>query len=261
MIETSSEGFHPAYVIPVLLGLLLAVLFPSGRAILNEDARKRYRIVQLVTLVGAIIGAKFVAVIADLRWPLEPLPEEALFLTGRSITGALLFGFVTAQLAKRAFGYREPPNDRFATVLPFSIAIGRVGCLLAGCCYGIETDCPVALPDAHGMMRHPTALYDLMFHVALGGIFIMWLRQGRYRGRLFALHLVSYGVFRFLIEELRDSREYAWSMSGYQLISVLMIIVGVYALLKPLPPPSEPSSSKPGPRRARFSEHKSEMLS
>jgi phosphatidylglycerol:prolipoprotein diacylglycerol transferase len=232
VIESTSEGFHPEYVIPVLLGLGLAIFFPSGRAIRDPEARSSYRLIQIVTLIGAIVGAKLAAVVGDLRWPFEALPEGFLFMTGRSITGALLGGFVTAELAKPLFGYREPPNDRFATVLPFSIAIGRVGCLLAGCCNGVATDFALALPDADGVMRHPTALYDLLFHVALGTAFVAMGRRGVLKHRFFAIHLVAYGVFRFAIEALRDSREYALSMSAYQFFALAMIGCGIFGLLR-----------------------------
>lgn len=244
-----ARGFHPAYVLPVLAGLALAVLFPSSTAIADPVARKRYRGLQLATLIGALIGAKLAAIIGDLRWPIEAIEgPEAVFLTGRSITGGLLFGFLTAELLKPAFGYREPPNDRFATVLPFSIAIGRVGCFFAGCCGGLATDCPIALADEHGVMRHPTALYDLLFHLALGVVFVFLLRgravrgdgtrPGPLRGRLFALHLFAYGIFRFAIEPLRESREYFASLTAYQLFALAMIACGVFGLARRLPAPT-----------------------
>lgn len=238
MLESTSEGFHPEYVIPVLLGLGLAILFPSGRAIRDPEARKSYRLIQLATLIGALLGAKFAAIVGDLGWPFEPLPESPLFATGRSITGALLFGFITAELVKPLFRYREPPNDRFATVLPFSIAIGRVGCLLAGCCNGVATDFPIALPDAEGVMRHPTAIYDLLFHVGLGLTFLAMGKRGVMQHRFFALHLVAYGIFRFAIEELRDSREYALSLSAYQFFALAMVACGIFGLTRSFGAPS-----------------------
>ena len=48
-----------------------------------------------------------------------------ILLSGRSVTGALILGFLAAEAAKPLLGYSMPPNDRFATLLPFSFAIGR----------------------------------------------------------------------------------------------------------------------------------------
>lgn len=239
------NGFHAGYVVPVLAGLLLAALFPSSRGIVDPVERSKYRWIQALTLIGALLGAKLAAVIGDLGWPLEPVGLDAFFLVGRSITGALLFGFLTAELLKKPFEYRTPPNDRFAMILPFSIAIGRVGCMLVGCCSGRETDSLFALPDEHGVMRHPTALYDLLFHLGLGIAFVVMQRRGVMKHRLFALHLVLYGTFRFFVEFLRDSRLYAGPFSAYQLLSVAMLACGLWSLWRHAPSASHLAASSP----------------
>jgi phosphatidylglycerol:prolipoprotein diacylglycerol transferase len=235
--EVVSRGFHPGYVIPVLAGLALAALFPSGAVFTDPAQRRKYQRIQLATLIGALVGAKLAAVVGDLRWPIEPADAGAIFRVGRSITGGLLFGYLTAEALRRTFGWNEPPNDRFATVLPFSIAIGRVGCLVVGCCPGLPTDSWAALPDEHGVMRHPTALYDLLFHLALGVFFVFLLRRGNVlRGRFFALHLLLYGTFRFAIEPLRDTREYVFGLSAYQLFALALVACGIYGLRRRLGP-------------------------
>lgn len=235
LAERLENGFHAGYVVPVLAGLLLAALFPSSRGIADPTERSKYRWIQALTLIGALLGAKLAAVIGDLGWPLEPVGLEAFFLVGRSITGALLFGFLTAELLKKPFAYRTPPNDRFAMILPFSIAIGRVGCMFVGCCGGRETESLLALPDAHGVMRHPTALYDLVFHLGLGVAFVAMQRRGVMKHRLFALHLLLYGTFRFFVEFLRDSRLYAGPFSAYQLFSIAMLACGLWSLWRHAP--------------------------
>jgi phosphatidylglycerol:prolipoprotein diacylglycerol transferase len=225
-MEAAAHGFQATYVIPVLLGVALAALFPASRTFENARERHVYRIVQLCTLIGALVGAKLTAVVVDLRWPLSPLPDDFLFRTGRTLTGGLLFGFLTAELLKPLLGHRHPPNDRFAMILPFSIAIGRVGCLLSGCCNGQPWEGPWAIEDADGVPRHPTALYDLLFHLALGAVLVGLFRAGRVRHRLFALHLIAYGVFRFAIETIRTTPEYALGLTGYQIVSLLLIAAG-----------------------------------
>jgi phosphatidylglycerol:prolipoprotein diacylglycerol transferase len=225
-LEAAAHGLQPSYVIPVLVGLGLTVLFPAGRTFTSVRERQVYRLVQIGTLIGALVGAKLTAVVVDLRWPFEPLPEGFLFRTGRTLTGGLLFGFLTAEVLKPLFGHRHPPNDRFAVVLPFSIAIGRVGCLLSGCCNGRPWEGPWGLVDAHGVARHPTALYDLVFHLLLGGALVALHRSGRLTHRLFALHLVAYGTFRFFLEFLRTTPEYALGLTGYQLVALALIAAG-----------------------------------
>jgi phosphatidylglycerol:prolipoprotein diacylglycerol transferase len=243
-MEAAAHGFQPSYVIPVLLGVALAALFPASRTFETPRERHVYRIVQLSTLIGALVGAKLTAVVVDLRWPFESLPGDFLFRTGRTLTGGLLFGFLTAEVLKPALGHRHPPNDRFAMILPFSIAIGRVGCLLCGCCNGRPWDGPWAIEDADGVLRHPTALYDLLFHVALGVALVALQRAGRLRHRLFALHLLAYGAFRFAIETIRTTPEYALGLTGYQIVSVLLVLAGAASWAR--------TSLTPAPASARI---------
>jgi hypothetical protein len=62
------------------------------------------------------------------------------------------------------------------------------------------------------------ALYDLVFHLVLGAAFVAALRARLLRGRLFAIHLALYGVFRFAIEPLRDTRPYLGPFTAYRTV-------------------------------------------
>ncbi len=211
------------YAVPVACAILLALGFPSARGVREGEARRTYRWLQLCTLGGAVVGAKLAALWGDLGWPWS---FSDVFTVGRSVTGGLLGGFLTAEGCKPLFHYREPPNDRFAAVLPFSLAIGRVGCFVEGCCAGRPWSGPWALPDDKGVMRHPAQLYEIFFQLAVGLLFVFMLRRNKMRGRLFALYLVIYGSFRFLTEFVRDTPRLDMGLSRYQLLALVMIFIG-----------------------------------
>jgi phosphatidylglycerol:prolipoprotein diacylglycerol transferase len=223
-------NLQAAYALMVLLGLSLFLLFRPTTHYSSSDRAQYYRL-QAITLVGAILGAKFAVLMGDARWPLEPVEDWAeLLLSGRSIVGALLFGFVIAEAAKPLLGYRLPPNDRFAILLPFSIATGRLGCWLSGCCLGIESDGPLALAGVDGVPRVPAALIELVFHLLAGiGLVIMW-REKRLVGRLFALYLSAYGLFRFGSEFWRVTPKAFAGLSAYQWFALAMVLAGAIAL-------------------------------
>jgi len=128
------------------------------------------------------------------------------------------------------FRYRLPPNNRFATVLPFSVAIGRVGCLVAGCCQGRPFDGAWALDG-----RHPAPIYEMIFQLTIGCVFVVLLRRKLLPGRLFAIYLIAYGTFRFFSEMVRDTPELAWGLSGYQMLASSMLPMGLFGLLRTLP--------------------------
>jgi phosphatidylglycerol:prolipoprotein diacylglycerol transferase len=225
--------FQTSYVLFVGLGIVLALLFPVTKQMRNDRERRQYYLLQGITLAGAVIGAKVSVLIGDHHWPWVAVEDWGKVLeSGRSITGALLFGFLFAELAKPLVRYELPPNDRFAALLPFSIGIGRIGCLQAGCCGGIPCQAWFALPGTDGVLRYPTQLFEIIFQFAAGGLFVVMVRRGRGFGRLFSIYLVMYGVFRFFTEFIRDTPKFFGGWSGYQLLALVMIALGTAFWIK-----------------------------
>ncbi len=226
-----SFDLHFGYALMVLIGFAVTLSFPLTRHFTAPGDRRRYYLLQAITAACALLGAKFAVLLGDALWPLREFHDwEALLGGGRSLAGALLFGFLGAEAAKPLLRYDIPPNDRFAIVLPFSIGLGRIGCLLAGCCRGEPFDGPWAITYADSIPRHPAPVYELLFHWLMGMVLIaLWRRQILF-GRLFALYLACYGAFRFLTEYLRETPKVYWDLSAYQLMGIAMIVAGLVAI-------------------------------
>lgn len=223
---------HAAYALMMMLGFALALSFRVTKPFADKRDRSRYYTLQAITLVAAVLGAKFAVLLGDALWPLRPFDDwSALIGSGRSIVGALLFGFLAAEGTKPLLNYDIPPNDRFAVILPFSIGIGRIGCLIAGCCRGIPWDGPWAITYADGIPRHPAPVYELIFNIAIGFVLLALCRRQLLFGRLFAVYLMSYGVFRFLVEFIRETAKPYAGLSAYQLMCLAMIAVGAIAFI------------------------------
>ncbi len=222
---------HTGYAALMLLGLTLTLFFPVTSHFANPEDKRRYYKMQIITIVGAVVGAKIAVVIGDALWPLQPFNDwYALLGSGRSIVGALLFGFLFVEIAKPLMRYDIPPNDKFAMMLPFSIAIGRIGCMLAGCCQGTPHEGLLSVADHEGVHRHPTQLYDALFQITIGVTLVLLWRKRILFGRLFALYLMAYGTFRFGIEYIRDTNKAFAGFSGYQLLCAAMVLTGSVAL-------------------------------
>ena len=105
-------------------------------------------------------------------------------------------------------------------------AFGRIGCFLAGCCYGIETDSifGVQFPGMHTHV-YPTQLFEAIFLFILSGL-LFYLGYKKKFLYTFSIYTFSYGVFRFLIEFIRgdDRGAYFLSLSPSQWFSILAII-------------------------------------
>src|SRR5258706_125458 len=157
--------------------LMLAGIFVSI-ALWSRVARRDSRLVliYIAALAGAFLGAKLVYLGAEgwLHW--HDANRWLILATGKSITGALLGGYAAVEIAKRTLGYTSATGDWFALIAPVGIMLGRVGCVLHGCCLGRACEASwFTMNDAHGVARWPAALVELIFNAVMLGV-ILWMR-------------------------------------------------------------------------------------
>jgi len=183
-------------------------------------------------LAGAFLGAKVVYILAEgwMRWH---DPDGWLQLaTGKSILGALLGGYAGVEIAKKNVGYHAATGDWFAAVVPVSIILGRIGCLLHGCCLG--TVCSpswYSITDFHGTARWPAVPMEIGFNiVALFALLRLRSRQ-LLAGQHFHLYLIAYGIFRFAHESMRDTPGIIGPFSGYQIAALVVTLFGIERFL------------------------------
>jgi prolipoprotein diacylglyceryltransferase len=219
---------HPEYALAVALAVAVVLFFPITRGMTDDRERRQYWLLQAMVVVAAILGAKAAVLFGEFGWPIRAVRGDwtGVLVSGRSVLGALIFGLVAGELGKPLVGYPRPPNDRFAAVLPFSFAIGRMGCLLNGCCRGLPWDGWCAITYSDGVPRHPAAGYEMVFLLGVGVTFMGMVRRGVLRGRLFSLYLVLYGVFRFASEYWRETPRIFGAVSGYQVLALVCVAVG-----------------------------------
>ncbi|MEO6741534.1 MAG: prolipoprotein diacylglyceryl transferase family protein, partial [Chthoniobacteraceae bacterium] len=192
----------------------------------------RLVLIYVAALLSAFIGAKLTYLFAE-GWLDWPMPDRWLRLaTGKSVLGALLGGYAGVEAAKFALGYRAPTGDLFALVAPLGIGIGRIGCLLHGCCLG-ERCAPTfpawfTLRDAQGVARWPAVPMELAFNVLALAAFLILRRRGILRGQHFHLYLIAYGLFRFAHEWMRVTPKFFGILSGYQFAALACTALGAW---------------------------------
>ena len=208
----------------LMLGGIIVSLFLWSQLVRRDD---RLVFVYVAALIGAFLGAKLVYLAAE-GWLHWHDPQRWLILaTGKSVTGALLGGYVAVELAKRGLGYAGTTGDRFALVVPVGIMLGRVGCVLRGCCLGRACE-PAwyTMTDGNGVPRWPAALVELIFNALMLAV-ILLLRRGRILpGQHFHVYLMVYGAFRFVHEWWRDTPAVAGPFTGYQLAALGIFLLG-----------------------------------
>ena len=151
-----------------------------------------------------------------------------ILATGKSITGALLGGYLAVEIAKRLLKYEGVTGDWFAVIVPVGIMLGRVGCFLNGCCLGRVCEPSwFTMNDAAGVARWPAVPVEFLFNALMLGV-ILLLRWGRIApGQLFHIYLMAYGAFRFFHEFLRDTPQILGPISGYQIAALGLVALGL----------------------------------
>ena len=130
--------------------------------------------------------------------------------------------------------------DLISPFIALGLSFGRIGCFLAGCCYGKETSLPWAVifksPDSLAPLNvplHPTQLYDAANGLAIF-FFLSWMEKRKmFDGQIFWLFLFLYSVTRFFIEILRgDPRGFLFGdlFSTSQAIGLLLAILSLFML-------------------------------
>jgi len=178
--------------------------------------------------VGSMIGAKVPFLMEQ---GIEAFYKGTVwFADGKTILGGIFGGYLAVELVKWLADIRIRTGDSFALPVAIAVAVGRVGCFLAGCCFGCETSLPwgVAFPTAHdppGVLRHPTQLYEVAFH-GFAAVALVWIAHKKwFVYHQLKLYLIAYLIFRFFSEWLRPESKVLLNLTSYQIASVILIAV------------------------------------
>lgn len=160
----------------------------------------------VAAVLGAAAGSKLLAIVGNLgelgRMPLI----EAYEASGKTIVGALLGGTLAVEWIKKRLGIVRRTGDLFAIPLTVGIAIGRIGCFLAGLedrTYGVATSLPWGIDFGDGIRRHPTQLYEVAFLMLLAGGLLRMKRAAHREGDLYRAFLLVYMAWRFTVDFLK----------------------------------------------------------
>ncbi len=250
-------------------GLLLAIAFLLGIQIFVARARARgiaeepMQTLSLWLLVLAIVGARILFVITHWGdYAADPVAILRLWEGGLILYGGYVFAIAGGILYVRSRGIRVwRVGDAAAPSMALGIAIGRVGCFLNGCCYGLPTMLPwgVRFPnDSIASYTFPGApLHPSQVYLSLAGLAIfIWLlvvdRKPHFEGWLFWTYIAVDAAFRFLIDFTRyyDATSAIGTLGGLsfnmnQVLSGGLILLSVVMLAILSRRPAAPDAALP----------------
>ena len=198
-------------------------------------------------IIAALVGAKLMLVLVDFEY-FRSQPRELLSLVR---AGGVFYGGLLAALGVAIFLVRRyqlriwTTADLFAPGIALGHVVGRLGCLMAGCCYGTPTTMPWAITFTNplaasnvgtplGIPLHPTQLYDAGAELLILIVLLLTERRGKgFEGRTFWLYMLLYGISRFVVEFYRgDDRGTVMGVSTSQFVSLLVVPVALLMLVR-----------------------------
>lgn len=206
----------------------------------------------LYAFIGALAGAKVLYLLTSVEvyWiPQLDFTENLKYWLSLVAGGGLVFygGLIGALLgALRYILHFKAPvsamlDSGFAGV-PLFHALGRVGCFMAGCCYGVEYHGAFAVTfpesnigNAPSVELLPVQLMEAALNIALWAVLFAVYRRTSRRWLVSGLYLTCYGVMRFVLEYFRGDlvRGSVFSLSTSQFISIFVVAAGALLLINP----------------------------
>jgi phosphatidylglycerol:prolipoprotein diacylglycerol transferase len=226
-----------------LLGLQFALIRARARGLDGQ----RVMDLGIWIIISALIGAKLLLLVVDFRqFTSSPRDLLGLLRSGGVFYGGLIAAVTVALVYLRR--YKLPlwtTTDVFAPGIALGHIVGRMGCLLAGCCFGRPTSVPWAItftdPAAAanvgtplGQPLHPTQLYEAGAETLILLFLLALERRGRvFPGRTFWSYMLLYGISRFVIEFYRgDSRGTVFDvLSTSQFVSLILVPLSIVMLV------------------------------
>ena len=212
------------YAVIMLLAVVVAAWLSRGGQLRLGLTWKQRVLIGLGGFTGAFLAARipfWLSYLVGGDWS-AAWDGRMLLGGGKTIMLGLAGGYAGVELAKWYSGVRVRTGDTFAVSIPAAVAIGRLACFTHGCCHGTETSLPWGVDFGDRLSRHPTQLYESLFHAGCAAFLWALRRDGLLVGQLFKCYLVLYSVYRFATEFIRPEARLWWGLTGYQWSAVVM---------------------------------------
>lgn len=230
-----------SYGAMIFIAFLVSLFFAKKLAKIEGISTKLYEDIAIMGLIVGLLGAKLLYFFVNLNTIFSPNVSFIEHLrSGFVFYGAPIAVVIYLYYAQKKFKFSCIDFlDITMAVIPIGHAIGRIGCLLAGCCYGRPTNLPwgvklnsdVVPENLIGVTLHPVQIYESILLVFLFIFLYKKFKNKSFKGQIFSLYCILYAPIRFFCEFFRgdDVRGYVpfIHLSTSQFISVLFLVVGL----------------------------------
>jgi phosphatidylglycerol---prolipoprotein diacylglyceryl transferase len=221
-----------------LVGLMVTVKIGKTEGITPQQTMD----IGFLIIVAAIVGSRLMYVLMNISYYVErPIDIFKMWQGGLVFSG----GIVCVVLAVLWYTRRHRLSfwktaDMWAPAMAVGQAIGRIGCFMAGCCYGKPTGSRwgVVFTDPHSLAPlniplHPTQLYSSASNFIIFFVLLLLHRKKKFDGQVFLWLLVLHSTARLFVERFRgDDRGMVLEggMTITQLVTLALLIGAIVAL-------------------------------
>jgi phosphatidylglycerol:prolipoprotein diacylglycerol transferase len=185
-------------------------------------------------IIGGILGSRLIHVIDQWDYYIAN-PSQILRFEGLAVYGAvigILAAIIVYSLVKKISIWQL--GDIVSPGALVGMAIGRIGCIINGCCYGLPTNFPFAViytnPNAYaplGQPLHFTQLYHLIWNLIAFGIVWSLRRRLKPQGSIVLLYLALYAAGDLIVRFFRYGEPFLFGMQQAQLIGIIVLVITV----------------------------------
>lgn len=218
------------YGVMVSTAFILCTFLMWYNAPLVKIKREKILDFSIIILVAGILGARLLHVISNIDYYIK-FPFEIIMLTrgGLAFHGGLLFSFIAALIYVKVSSIPIcRAADLVSPYIALGQAIGRIGCLLNGCCFGREIDL-----NHYGIIfpgdttyRYPTQIYSILALLLIYMVLRFCLQKNILKNNLFLIYLILHSFQRFIIDFFRgDIPQVLFNFTLSQLLSLAIFII------------------------------------
>lgn len=224
------------YGLMIAIGIMAAYLVGEYRAKKNGLNPDHVFYYVIWCVIGGFAGSKLLYFITDIK---NIIAEPSIMLNladGWVVYGGIIGGIFSAMLYSKI---KKLNFLEYFDILIPSVALaqgfGRIGCFMAGCCYGRETHSPIGIVfhdssyAPNGVALVPTQLISSGLNFLHFLLLIWFAKRKKGNGQVGALYLILYSIGRFILEYFRGDllRGSVGALSTSQFISIFTVAAGI----------------------------------
>lgn len=217
------------YSYPLFIGISWGISYYFSQFLFKKAGKNLwgFSYVYWGAFVSSWVGAKVFFLLFSAKS--FSLYKHFSFWTGGGFVfyGGLVFGLIYILLISVFFKKLDSRSlVFFLPPLALSHAVGRLGCFLAGCCFGKVSELPWAI-QMHGSFRHPVQLYESLGLFLLSFILYKNIISNARSIKIINIYFIFYSLLRFLVEFFRGDivRGQYFNFSTSQIISIIILML------------------------------------